>query len=140
MISSIKHLSCLNAVCCNLRSEALHPNRYHGRGLTGQMLFVGSPCERLCMVQFALISLIPGLIRNLRDCADPALDEYSQTVTEATSLKTSDRVSCELSRCWSFVVGLTHDSARLCGTPFADLWKSIFPPLSTKTFGTDRIV
>ncbi|KAJ5950563.1 Late secretory pathway protein AVL9 [Penicillium vulpinum] len=57
------------------------------------MLFFGTRCERLCMIQFSLISLIPGLINNLQDCADPAFDTYSQTVEKPTSLKTSDRSS-----------------------------------------------
>lgn len=58
-----------------------------------QMLFFGSRCERLCMMQFSLISLIPGLIRNLQDCADPELDSYERNLTKPTSLKTSDRSS-----------------------------------------------
>ena len=58
------------------------------------MLFFGSRCDRLCMVQFALISLIPGLIRRLEDCADPELDNYSKNIVMPTSLKTSERSSC----------------------------------------------
>ncbi|KOS45436.1 hypothetical protein ACN38_g3641 [Penicillium nordicum] len=61
--------------------------------LQPKMLFFGSRCERLCMIQFSLISLIPGLIHSLQDCADPAFDTYSQTVEKPTSLKTSDRSS-----------------------------------------------
>ncbi|KAJ5135426.1 Late secretory pathway protein AVL9 [Penicillium bovifimosum] len=61
--------------------------------LQPKMLFFGTRCERLCMIQFSLISLIPGLINSLQDCADPAFDSYSQTVEKATSLKTSDRSS-----------------------------------------------
>ncbi|KIW96150.1 uncharacterized protein Z519_03217 [Cladophialophora bantiana CBS 173.52] len=61
--------------------------------LQRKMLFFGSKCERLCMMQFALISLIPGLIANLQDAADPSLDAYAQNVQKATSLKTSDRAS-----------------------------------------------
>jgi hypothetical protein len=45
------------------------------------------------MMQFSLISLIPGLIRNLQDCADPELDRYERNITKPTSLKTSDRSS-----------------------------------------------
>lgn len=48
------------------------------------------------MMQFALISLIPGLIRNLQDSADPSLDSYSRTVERPTTLKTSERNSCAL--------------------------------------------
>ncbi|GFF30148.1 late secretory pathway protein AVL9 [Aspergillus udagawae] len=61
--------------------------------LQPKMLFFGSRCERLCMIQFSLISLIPGLINSLQDCADPAADSYAQTVGKPTSLKTSDRAS-----------------------------------------------
>ncbi|CAI7628555.1 unnamed protein product [Penicillium glandicola] len=61
--------------------------------LQPKMLFFGTRCERLCMIQFSLISLIPGLINSLQDCADPSFDTYSQTVEKPTSLKTSDRSS-----------------------------------------------
>jgi hypothetical protein len=46
------------------------------------------------MVQFALISLIPGLLRRLEDCADPEFDNYERNLVMPTSLKTSDRNSC----------------------------------------------
>ena len=69
----------------------LHPN-------IPQMLFFGSRCERLCMIQFSLVSLIPGLMNKLQDCADPAFDTYAQTVEQPTSLKTSDRNSCKSPR------------------------------------------
>lgn len=45
------------------------------------------------MMQFSLISLIPGLIRKLQDSADPELDSYERGLTKPTSLKTSDRNS-----------------------------------------------
>lgn len=45
------------------------------------------------MVQFALISLIPGLLRRLEDCADPEYDSYEKTLVMPTSLKTSERNS-----------------------------------------------
>jgi len=57
------------------------------------MLFFGTHCEKICLVQFSLLSLIPGLMRNLEDCADPHMDMYAQNLTQATSLKTSDRAS-----------------------------------------------
>ena len=44
-------------------------------------------------MQFSLISLIPGLIRNLQDCADPELDSYVQNLEKPTSLRTSERNS-----------------------------------------------
>ena len=58
------------------------------------MLFFGSRCERLCMIQFSLISLIPGLIHHLEDCADPSFDSYALRAEKPTSLKTSERSSC----------------------------------------------
>jgi hypothetical protein len=61
---------------------------------TIQMLFFGSHCERLCMMQFSLISLIPGLIRNLEDCADPKFQSREDNMIAPTSLKTSERASC----------------------------------------------
>ena len=57
------------------------------------MLFFGSHCERLCMIQFALVSLIPKLIRNLQDCADPAFNSYAENLVKPTTLRTSDRSS-----------------------------------------------
>ncbi|CZT19854.1 related to Avl9 protein [Ramularia collo-cygni] len=61
--------------------------------LQKKILFFGSHCERLCQVQFSLISLIPGLVRNLGDCADPQMDHYAQTRTIPNSVRTSDRTS-----------------------------------------------
>lgn len=45
------------------------------------------------MLQFSLISLIPSLIRNLQDCADPTFNTYEETFQPPTSLRTSDRSS-----------------------------------------------
>jgi hypothetical protein len=61
--------------------------------LQPKMLFFGSRCERLCMMQFSLISLIPGLLQNLQDCAGPELDNYARNLKKVTSLRTSDRSS-----------------------------------------------
>ncbi|KAI4241071.1 MAG: hypothetical protein LQ352_007505, partial [Teloschistes flavicans] len=57
------------------------------------MLFFGSRCERLCMIQFSLISLIPNLLSHLSDCASPDLDTYASTFIPAATLKTSSRPS-----------------------------------------------
>ncbi|KAJ5915727.1 Late secretory pathway protein AVL9 [Penicillium verhagenii] len=79
--------------------EMIHEFKYQtlvlfkGLLLQPKMLFFGTRCERLCMIQFSLISLIPGLINSLQDCADPAFDSYTQSVEKPTSLKTSDRGS-----------------------------------------------
>ncbi|KAJ2985245.1 hypothetical protein NUW58_g5639 [Xylaria curta] len=61
--------------------------------LQPKMLFFGSRCERLCMMQFSLISLIPGLLRSLQDCAGPDMNSYEQRLRQPTSLRTSDRNS-----------------------------------------------
>lgn len=61
--------------------------------LQKRVLFFGTRCERLCMTQFALVSLIPHLLESLQDCASPELDTYSKTVTRSTDLKTSERSS-----------------------------------------------
>ncbi|KAI0404173.1 transport protein Avl9-domain-containing protein [Xylaria palmicola] len=61
--------------------------------LQPKMLFFGSRCERLCMMQFSLISLIPGLLRNLQDCAGPEMNSYEKQLSRPTSLRTSDRNS-----------------------------------------------
>jgi len=45
------------------------------------------------MIQFALVSLIPKLIRNLQDCADPAFNNYAENLVKPTTLRTSDRSS-----------------------------------------------
>lgn len=45
------------------------------------------------MMQFSLISLIPGLLRNLQDSAGPDLNNYEKKLTKPTSLRTSDRNS-----------------------------------------------
>lgn len=51
------------------------------------------------MIQFSLLSLIPGLLSNLQDCADPAFDSYAENAEKATSLKTSERSSCMCTTC-----------------------------------------
>lgn len=58
-----------------------------------QILFFGSHCERVCQVQFSLISLIPGLVRNLQDCSDPQMNRYAETLKKPDSVRTSDRAS-----------------------------------------------
>ena len=44
-------------------------------------------------MQFSLISLIPGLIRQLQDCADPHFNSNEDKLIMPTSLRTSDRAS-----------------------------------------------
>ncbi|KAK8188065.1 transport protein Avl9-domain-containing protein [Phyllosticta capitalensis] len=78
IIHEYKHQTLVLFKCCLLQPK---------------MLFFGSSCERLCLMQFSLISLIPGLIRNLQDCADPAFNSYAENLERPTSLKTSERAS-----------------------------------------------
>lgn len=61
--------------------------------LQKRVLFFGTKCERLCMTQFALVSLIPHLLESLQDCAASELDTYAKTVTRATNLRASERSS-----------------------------------------------
>jgi hypothetical protein len=49
-------------------------------------------------MQFALISLIPGLIRHLQDSADPKFNSCEENLVTPTSLKTSERASREFFR------------------------------------------
>jgi hypothetical protein len=44
-------------------------------------------------MQFSLVSLIPGLLRGLQDCADPTYDTHEKSLVTPTSLKTSERTS-----------------------------------------------
>ncbi|KAK4158284.1 hypothetical protein C8A00DRAFT_39475 [Chaetomidium leptoderma] len=68
-------------------------DQYLGLSLRELMLFFGTRCERLCLTQFSLISLIPGLLRSLQDSAGPELDSYEKSLSTPTSLRTSDRNS-----------------------------------------------
>ncbi|KAH7012369.1 transport protein Avl9-domain-containing protein [Macrophomina phaseolina] len=78
IIHEFKHQTLVLFKCCLLQPK---------------MLFFGSQCERLCLLQFSLVSLIPGLIRQLHDCADPAFNSYEENLQRPTSLKTSERAS-----------------------------------------------
>jgi hypothetical protein len=95
-----------------------------------QMLFFGSKCERLCMMQFALVSLIPGLVANLQDAADPTLDTYALNVQRVATLRTSDRNSRTLVSMtfWRTRTSYSEtdtflDSGRVYGVAVAALWK-----------------
>ncbi|KAG5927351.1 hypothetical protein E4U42_002328 [Claviceps africana] len=50
---------------------------------------------KCCLLQpkFSLISLIPGLLQNLQDCADPELHSYETKLAQPTSLQSSNRSS-----------------------------------------------
>lgn len=49
--------------------------------------------EQLCTAQYNLVSLVPALLSNLEDAAEPRLDQHSQGRTKAESLRMSDRQS-----------------------------------------------
>ncbi|KAI0252127.1 transport protein Avl9-domain-containing protein [Lactifluus subvellereus] len=61
--------------------------------LQRKILFYGHPVERLCTYQYSLISLIPGLLQTLQDCGSPPLASRAPTLSQPTSLRTSDRRS-----------------------------------------------
>jgi Transport protein Avl9 len=50
--------------------------------LQRKMLFFGTKCERLCLLQYALLSLMPGLLSHLEDCAHPSLSIQPPPKTE----------------------------------------------------------
>ncbi|KAK5949320.1 hypothetical protein OHC33_009673 [Knufia fluminis] len=56
--------------------------------LQKRALFFGTRCERLCMTQFTLVSLIPHLLESLQDCASPELNAHAQKISRATELRT----------------------------------------------------
>ncbi|KLT44676.1 hypothetical protein CC85DRAFT_242154 [Cutaneotrichosporon oleaginosum] len=60
--------------------------------LQKRVMLFGYPVEMLCTYQYSLVSLVPGLLMNLRDCGSPMLDARTQR-TRPTSLRTSDRAS-----------------------------------------------
>ncbi len=93
-IHEYKHQTLVLFKCCLLQPKVSGDPQVSSSYLFYQMLFFGSRCERLCMMQFALISLIPGLLRSLEDCADPEFDSYETSLGMPTSLKTSERGSC----------------------------------------------
>lgn len=53
--------------------------------LEKRILFYGYPVERLCTFQYSLISLIPGLLRNLKDSGSPDLDTIQLTMAGGLS-------------------------------------------------------
>ncbi|KIR51864.1 cytoplasmic protein [Cryptococcus gattii Ru294] len=60
--------------------------------LQKRIMLFGYPVEKLCTYQYSLVSLVPGLLLNLRDSGSPALDQKTSKV-RPTSLRTSDRTS-----------------------------------------------
>ncbi|OXB36127.1 cytoplasmic protein [Cryptococcus neoformans] len=60
--------------------------------LQKRVMLFGYPVEKLCTYQYSLVSLIPGLLLNLRDSGSPQLEQKRSKV-RPTSLRTSDRTS-----------------------------------------------
>lgn len=61
--------------------------------LERQIVFYGSNVERLCNLQFGLISLIPNLLSNLQNSGSPQLYQSLEGLKAADSFKSSDRLS-----------------------------------------------
>ncbi|GMM55992.1 Avl9 protein [Maudiozyma humilis] len=61
--------------------------------LEKRIIFYGSNVEYLCNLQFTLVSLIPSLLLNLRDCGSPLLFKDVSQLKGVTSFKSSDRKS-----------------------------------------------
>ncbi|WFD31043.1 hypothetical protein MSPP1_002073 [Malassezia sp. CBS 17886] len=61
--------------------------------LQRKVMFSGYPVERLCALQYNLVSLIPDLLPHLDDAASPELATLSEGRTRAESLRMSDRPS-----------------------------------------------
>ncbi|KAL7330991.1 hypothetical protein PS15p_203247 [Mucor circinelloides] len=63
--------------------------------LEKRVLFYGYPVETLCTFQYSLISLIPGLLRNLQDSGAPELDTSDENIatTEAKVLADGSKES-----------------------------------------------
>ncbi|KAI8640104.1 transport protein Avl9-domain-containing protein [Parasitella parasitica] len=58
--------------------------------LEKRVLFYGYPVETLCTFQYSLISLIPGLLRNLQDSGTPELDTSDKNIATAEAKVLSD--------------------------------------------------
>jgi len=61
--------------------------------LEKKIAFYGSNPTKLCLTEFAFISLIPNLINNLLDSSSPELNNYAKNLKITTSFQTSDRNS-----------------------------------------------
>ncbi|KAI9487840.1 MAG: transport protein Avl9-domain-containing protein [Benjaminiella poitrasii] len=63
--------------------------------LEKRLLFYGYPVETLCTFQYSLMSLVPGLLRNLQDSGAPELDasDKNMTTTEAKVLSDGSKES-----------------------------------------------
>ncbi|EJT98777.1 hypothetical protein DACRYDRAFT_110671 [Dacryopinax primogenitus] len=61
--------------------------------LQRKIMFFGQPVETLCTYQYSLVSLIPGLLDHLADCATPFHDRRENDHDRPSELRTSDRLS-----------------------------------------------
>ncbi|RMZ90603.1 hypothetical protein DV736_g2158, partial [Chaetothyriales sp. CBS 134916] len=77
--------------------EVIHDFRHHtlvlvkALVLQRKILFFGSSCEQVCLLQFALLSLMPGLMAHLEDCAHPDLDTLVDRQRESAPPNASSR-------------------------------------------------
>lgn len=61
--------------------------------LEKRILFYGADTDLLCTFQFALISLIPNLLKHLDDCGSPLLSNYETNLVKPTYMQSSNRES-----------------------------------------------
>ncbi|GAO45987.1 hypothetical protein SAICODRAFT_4814 [Saitoella complicata NRRL Y-17804] len=61
--------------------------------LERKILFFGSTTEKLCTMQYALLSLLPEMMDHLEDASSPLLHTLETKLKRATSLKTSNKAS-----------------------------------------------
>ncbi|BFZ61516.1 hypothetical protein YB2330_002582 [Saitoella coloradoensis] len=61
--------------------------------LERKILFFGSTTEKLCTMQYALLSLLPEMMDHLEDASSPLFHTLETKVKRATSLKTSNKAS-----------------------------------------------
>lgn len=62
--------------------------------LQKRIMFFGYPVEKLCVYEYTLVSLIPGLLLSLSDCSSPELAYAKRReLTIPETVKTSDRKS-----------------------------------------------
>ncbi|KAI9244452.1 transport protein Avl9-domain-containing protein [Sporodiniella umbellata] len=64
--------------------------------LEKRILFYGYPVERLCTFQYSLISLVPGLLRNLKDSGSPELDTAHLIQAPSSSSETRESLGLPL--------------------------------------------
>lgn len=61
--------------------------------LEKKVLYFGTNVEKLCTAQYCVLSLVPGLLENLKYCGDPRMAAPEGQAKRQESLKTSDKRS-----------------------------------------------